>query len=363
MRFYMSCAGAFRAVANIKNQTVRSFFRKKKNAGSRYFISSIGKTFKVTFVKIISSNFVFEPRINQQKMHKSGFVNIIGNPNVGKSTLMNAFVGERLSIITSKAQTTRHRIMGVVSGDDFQIVFSDTPGILKPSYKLQESMMKFVTGALTDADVILYVTDTVEQGDRSAEIVGSIRGSGIPTIVVINKIDLSTPEALDALVDKWRATIPGTRRSSPSSAKEKFQHRRAVRPDPLAAARRSGVLPQRDADGQDAALLRIGDHPREDPQLRQGDPLLLRNRDRQLQGGADDRPHRRDDLRGPRLAERHTDRPQGRETLKTEWDRPHARIWSSSSARRSSSSSSSRSATTGATTNASCAVSDTNRNK
>ncbi len=116
-------------------------------------------------------------------MHKSGFVNIIGNPNVGKSTLMNALVGEKLSIITSKAQTTRHRIMGVVSGDDFQIVYSDTPGILKPSYKLQESMMKFVTGALTDADVILYVTDTVEQGDRSEEIVGKIARSGIPTIV------------------------------------------------------------------------------------------------------------------------------------------------------------------------------------
>ena len=103
-------------------------------------------------------------------MHKAGFVNIIGNPNVGKSTLMNALVGERLSIITSKAQTTRHRILGVVSGEDFQIVFSDTPGILKPSYKLQESMMKFVTGAVNDADVILYVTDTVEQSDRSNDI-------------------------------------------------------------------------------------------------------------------------------------------------------------------------------------------------
>ena len=116
-------------------------------------------------------------------MHRSGFVNIIGNPNVGKSTLMNALVGEKLSIITSKAQTTRHRIMGIVSGEDFQIVYSDTPGILKPSYKLQESMMKFVTGALTDADVILYVTDTVEQSERSAEIVDSIRRSGIPTVV------------------------------------------------------------------------------------------------------------------------------------------------------------------------------------
>ena len=154
-------------------------------------------------------------------MHKSGFVNIIGNPNVGKSTLMNALVGEKLSIITSKAQTTRHRIMGIVSGEDFQIVYSDTPGILKPSYKLQESMMKFVTGALTDADVILYVTDTVEQSERSAEIVDSIRRSGIPTVVVINKIDLSTPEALEALVDKWQAEIPGAQ-VVPTSAKENF---------------------------------------------------------------------------------------------------------------------------------------------
>ncbi len=154
-------------------------------------------------------------------MHKSGFVNIIGNPNVGKSTLMNALVGEKLSIITSKAQTTRHRIMGIVSGEDFQIVYSDTPGILKPNYKLQESMMKFVTGALTDADVILYVTDTVEQSDRSAEIVDRINKSGIPTLVVINKIDLTTPEKLDALVDKWHTELPGAE-IVPVSAKENF---------------------------------------------------------------------------------------------------------------------------------------------
>ena len=154
-------------------------------------------------------------------MHKAGFVNIIGNPNVGKSTLMNALVGERLSIITSKAQTTRHRILGVVSGEDFQIVFSDTPGILKPSYKLQESMMKFVTGAVADADVILYVTDTVERGERSAEIIDRIRQSGVPAIVVINKIDLTTPEALEALVDKWQGELPEAR-IVPASAKENF---------------------------------------------------------------------------------------------------------------------------------------------
>ena len=149
---------------------------------------------------------------------KSGFVNIIGNPNVGKSTLMNRLVGERISIITSKAQTTRHRIMGIVNGHsddgsghgDFQIVYSDTPGILRPGYKLQESMMRFVKGAVQDADVILYVTDTVEAGltDRNAEIVDNIRSSGIPTVVIINKIDLSTPEAVGDMVQKWQALLP-----------------------------------------------------------------------------------------------------------------------------------------------------------
>ena len=141
-------------------------------------------------------------------MHRSGFVNIIGNPNVGKSTLMNALVGERLSIITSKAQTTHHRILGIVNGDDFQIVYSDTPGILKPSYKLQESMMRFVQGALKDADVILYVTDVVEGTDRRSEIFDRIARSGIRTILVINKIDLTTPERLEELVGQWRGILP-----------------------------------------------------------------------------------------------------------------------------------------------------------
>lgn len=154
-------------------------------------------------------------------MHKSGFVNIIGNPNVGKSTLMNQLVGEKLSIITSKAQTTRHRIMGIVSGEDFQIVYSDTPGILKPSYKLQESMMKFVTGALTDADVILFVTDTVEESDRAAEILDRLKQTSIPVIVVINKVDLSNPTALEALVEKWHTELPEAR-IVPVSAKEQF---------------------------------------------------------------------------------------------------------------------------------------------
>ncbi len=154
-------------------------------------------------------------------MHKSGFVNIVGNPNVGKSTLMNALVGEKLSIITSKAQTTRHRIMGIVNGDDFQIVYSDTPGILKPNYKLQESMMKFVNGAVTDADILLYVTDTVENSERSVDVIDRINKSKIPVIVVINKIDLTTPEVLEILVDKWQKEIPAAR-IIPTSAKEEF---------------------------------------------------------------------------------------------------------------------------------------------
>ena len=123
--------------------------------------------------------------------HRSGFVNIIGNPNVGKSTIMNALVGERLSIITSKMQTTRHRIKGIVNGEDFQIVYSDTPGILKPNYKLQETMMRFVDTALIDADVILYITDVVEDPSKNQEYIEKIRKSNVPVIVLINKIDLS----------------------------------------------------------------------------------------------------------------------------------------------------------------------------
>jgi GTP-binding protein Era len=141
-------------------------------------------------------------------MHKSGFVNIIGNPNVGKSTLMNALVGERLSIITSKAQTTRHRIMGFVNGDDFQIVYSDTPGILKPNYKLQESMLKFVNTAFIDADIILYVTDVVETFDKNETYIARLQKTKIPIIILINKIDLSNEEQLGSLVDEWHLTLP-----------------------------------------------------------------------------------------------------------------------------------------------------------
>lgn len=153
--------------------------------------------------------------------HKSGFVNILGNPNVGKSTLMNALVGQKLSIITSKSQTTRHRILGIVNGDDFQIVYSDTPGIIKPNYKLQEAMMKSVNTAITDADLIMYVTDVKEKAEKNKETLDRIINSGIPVILIINKIDLSSPEKLDSLFDKWTAIMPSAT-IIPVSATEKF---------------------------------------------------------------------------------------------------------------------------------------------
>jgi GTP-binding protein Era len=141
--------------------------------------------------------------------HKSGFVNILGNPNVGKSTLMNALVGEKLSIVSPKAQTTRHRIMGIVNGEDYQIVYSDTPGILKPQYKLQESMMGFVNSALSDADLILYITDVTESNVFDNEYAGKIKESEIPVIIAINKIDLSNQAALELLVANWQGAFPG----------------------------------------------------------------------------------------------------------------------------------------------------------
>ncbi len=153
--------------------------------------------------------------------HKSGFVNIIGNPNVGKSTIMNALVGEKLSIITQKMQTTRHRIKGIVSGDDFQIVYSDTPGILKPNYKLQETMMKFVDSALIDADVILYVTDVFESTGKNPDYIEKVRKSNMPVIVLINKIDLSNQPDVIKLYEYWTSVFPGAD-VFPISALEKF---------------------------------------------------------------------------------------------------------------------------------------------
>ncbi len=153
--------------------------------------------------------------------HRSGFVNIIGNPNVGKSTLMNALVGEKLSIVTAKAQTTRHRIMGIVNGEDWQIVYSDTPGILKPGYRLQENMMKFVDGALGDADIILYVTDTVETADKNAEYIEKLGRIDCPVIIVLNKIDISSQDDVLKLMQYWKEQLPKAL-VIPVSAQERF---------------------------------------------------------------------------------------------------------------------------------------------
>ena len=154
-------------------------------------------------------------------MHKSGFVNIVGNPNVGKSTLMNALVGERISIITSKAQTTRHRILGIVNGDDFQIVYSDTPGVLKPDYRLQEWMLSFSRSAQSDADVLLYVTDVFDTYDKNEDFVEKVNLNPAPLILIINKIDLIDQPRLEELVEKWKTLVPRAE-IYPVSALEKF---------------------------------------------------------------------------------------------------------------------------------------------
>ena len=154
-------------------------------------------------------------------MHKAGFVNIVGNPNVGKSTLMNLLVGERISIATFKAQTTSHRIMGILNTEDTQIVFSDTPGVLKPNYKLQESMLNFSESALTDADVLLYVTDVVEKTDKNSEFLEKVRKMQVPVLLLINKIDLSNQGDLTALVEEWHESLPQAE-IIPISAANKF---------------------------------------------------------------------------------------------------------------------------------------------
>ena len=157
-------------------------------------------------------------------MHKAGFVNIVGNPNVGKSTLMNQLVGERISIATFKAQTTRHRIMGIVNTEDMQIVFSDTPGVLKPNYKMQEMMLAFSESALQDADVLLYVTDVVENPEKNMEFLEKVQKMTIPVILLINKIDelkTSSAEVLGNIVEKWHSLLPNAE-ILPISAKNKF---------------------------------------------------------------------------------------------------------------------------------------------
>lgn len=158
----------------------------------------------------------------EENLHRAGFVNIVGNPNVGKSTLMNDLVGERISIITSKAQTTRHRIMGIVNNPDYQIVFSDTPGVLSPKYKLQESMLNFSEGALTDADILLYVTDVVEDPTKNADFLARVAKESIPVLLIINKIDLLKSQSeLEEKVTTWKGILPKAE-IFPTSAKEHF---------------------------------------------------------------------------------------------------------------------------------------------
>ncbi len=154
-------------------------------------------------------------------MHKAGFVNLVGNPNVGKSSLVNLFVGDRISIATFKAQTTRHRILGILSSDDYQIVFSDTPGVLKPNYKLQEAMLAFSLSALEDADVLLYVTDTIEDSSKNSDFIEKVEKLNIPILVLINKIDLTNQENLISLVEQWHERLPKAE-IFPVSAKAKF---------------------------------------------------------------------------------------------------------------------------------------------
>ncbi|MGI6231503.1 MAG: GTPase Era [Prevotella sp.] len=154
-------------------------------------------------------------------MHKAGFVNIVGNPNVGKSTLMNQLVGEKISIATFKAQTTRHRIMGIVNTDDCQIVFSDTPGVLKPNYKMQEMMLAFSESALQDADILLYVTDVVENPEKNTDFLEKVRKMTIPVILLINKIDETNQKQLGDIVEKWHTLLPSAE-ILPISAKNKF---------------------------------------------------------------------------------------------------------------------------------------------
>ena len=154
-------------------------------------------------------------------MHKAGFVNIVGNPNVGKSTLMNQLVGERISIATFKAQTTRHRIMGIVNTPEMQIVFSDTPGVLKPNYRLQETMLAFSESALTDADILLYVTDVVENPEKNSDFLTKVAKQTIPVILLINKIDLTEQKQLGDIVEKWHSLLPNAE-ILPISAKNKF---------------------------------------------------------------------------------------------------------------------------------------------
>ena len=250
-------------------------------------------------------------------MHKAGFVNIVGNPNVGKSTLMNQLVGERISIATFKAQTTRHRIMGIVNTDDMQIVFSDTPGVLKPNYKLQESMLAFSESALQDADVLLYVTDVIENPEKNMDFLEKVQKMKIPVLLLINKIDSLTPNPspkgegnkgegssqvqLATIVEKWHALLPNAE-ILPISAKNKFgvdmllKRIKELLPD---------SPPYFDKD-------QLTDKPaRFFVSLRQGDSLCRRGACGAIQGRGETHPYQCRYLCGARLAERHHHRSSG----------------------------------------------------
>lgn len=184
----------------------------------------------------------------EEKQHKAGFVNIVGNPNVGKSTLMNDLVGERVSIITSKAQTTRHRITGIVNTPDYQIVFSDTPGVLSPKYKLQESMLSYSEGALTDADILLYVTDVVEDPTKNADFLAKVAKEKIPVLLVINKIDLvKSQKELEDKVSMWKEILPNAE-VFPHLGQRAFQCQQPDDPHRRTAAALAPLFRQRRAD-------------------------------------------------------------------------------------------------------------------
>ena len=256
-------------------------------------------------------------------MHKSGFVNIVGNPNVGKSTLMNLLVGERISIATFKAQTTRHRIMGIINDDEAQIVFSDTPGVLKPNYKLQESMLAFSESALADADVLLYVTDVIENPEKNIEFLEKVQKMTVPVLLLINKIDsLNTPtsskggkeaqEKLNAIVEKWNSLLPCAE-ILPISALNKFgtevllKRIKELLPDSPPLFRQGPV------DGQARQVLCQRDHSRENlALLRQGNPLFRGSARGKLQGNRQEHPHSCHHLRGARQPERDRHRTPGR---------------------------------------------------
>ena len=216
--------------------------------------------------------------IQEPTEHRAGFVNIIGNPNVGKSTLMNALVGEKLSIVTAKAQTTRHRIRGIVNGENYQIVYSDTPGILKPNYRLQENMMDFVDTAIGDADIILYVTDVVEKAEKNAEYIEKLKKLECPVIIIVNKIDVSDQEKVVRTMQEWQERVPKALIIPVQSGQRPQRHN-------LQASCITGMVRQGCVHRQEPEILRFRDNKGADSgELLAGDTILLRSGDRVVQG-------------------------------------------------------------------------------